>query len=280
MADAPRLQPGDTVYARDYNALVDGVKRASNVVGRGVKASNTPSGLSITSTKDIRGFSEPAIIAQAYNASGAALKMFQPVTISGLTGDSNQSRRILKVTTPASGDEGRWAICAAPIPQDYVGRVYIGGMCLAMLSNPDTLAKCEISDGLAYLIGDENGSAQIFWEDTGDPHLALIRFPFGGNGGTSDFQVADLASTANISSLSGSSGSVDGVTKAGKIILLKNQTTASQNGRYQIPASGTGAWTKLDQPKVVEVLNGTISGRTRWLLTAANTYNGGLDFFA
>ncbi len=273
---------GDKYLVRDHNELVRNVERLSRVNVKGAKGALTPGGLAISVPKPVRGFVEPAIVASAWNASGGLLKMWQPVAITGQTGDSGKFKRVLSVNVPTADDVGRWAICAEPIREDGVGRVYVSGMCLAMLENPDSLDKCEIEDGGDTLVGDADGSAQIFWEDTAvdpeDPHLALIRFPCGL--ASAVIQMSDIASTANRSSLSGSSGSIDGITIAGKIILLKNQTTASENGRYQVPPSGSGSWSKLDQPDVCEIRTGTLNARTRWILTSANTYSGGLDFFS
>ncbi len=83
--------------------------------------------------------------------------------------------------------------------------------------------------------------------------------------------VVKAASTANIAALTGT-GTFDGTALvAGDLILVKNQTTASQNGVYKIAA---GAWTKIGQPTDVFVTNGTIAANTRFVLKSANTYQG------
>ncbi len=96
--------------------------------------------------------------------------------------------------------------------------------------------------------------------------------------GASDVMVADAAATTNVASLSGLATTVDGVAlnTAGMKVLLPFQTTVTTKGLYSIAA---GAWTKIGQPKVVEILNGTSQGGCRFLLSAANTYKGGNDFF-
>jgi len=81
-----------------------------------------------------------------------------------------------------------------------------------------------------------------------------------------------MASTANIASLSGLSA-IDGVTPvAGDRILLKNQTTGSQNGIY---VAAAGAWARsadastgtLSAGATVPVTEGSANGDTLWLLT-------------
>jgi len=100
------------------------------------------------------------------------------------------------------------------------------------------------------------------------------------NTGSGDVRSASAASTANIGvgSRSGLLSTIDGVAlnTAGMRVLLKNQSTASENGLYSV---ATGAWVKIGQPDVVEILGGTLSGRTRYMLTSANTYQGAIDFW-
>lgn len=76
---------------------------------------------------------------------------------------------------------------------------------------------------------------------------------YGMNGWTQ--QRVRLSTTANIAVLSGLL-TVDGTTVAdGDLVLVKNQTTASQNGLYV--ASG-GAWTRAPQGNTDETLRGTL----------------------
>lgn len=83
--------------------------------------------------------------------------------------------------------------------------------------------------------------------------------------------VVKAASTANVASLSGTT-MIDGTALvAGDTVLLKNQSTASQNGVYKI---ASGAWTKTGQPSDVFVTNGTIAANTMFILKSANTYQG------
>lgn len=85
------------------------------------------------------------------------------------------------------------------------------------------------------------------------------------------------ASTANVSDLTAASVSVDGVTcVAGDIVLLKNQSTASQNGIYAFGdvTSGTASLTRVwPMESGVEGLNGT------QFFVQSGTVNGGEIFY-
>ncbi len=83
---------------------------------------------------------------------------------------------------------------------------------------------------------------------------------------------ATVASTANISSLSGTGLTIDGVAMTSGYVLAKDQSTASQNGLYRVRS---GAWLKIGQPEFVAVEKGTAWGQKTFYLTAANTYTVG-----
>lgn len=86
-----------------------------------------------------------------------------------------------------------------------------------------------------------------------------------------------VASAANIVISTGTLLSVDGVTVvAGDRVLLKNQTTTSENGIY---IASTGAWTRsVDADTSSEVVagmavwvnEGTTNGDSRWVLTTSD----------
>lgn len=82
---------------------------------------------------------------------------------------------------------------------------------------------------------------------------------------------ANAASTANQATRSGLAETIDGVAlnTAGMFVLLKNQSTASQNGLWMIQS---GSWANLGQKDVVFVKGGTAGGRLTFLLTSANVY--------
>jgi hypothetical protein len=84
------------------------------------------------------------------------------------------------------------------------------------------------------------------------------------------------ASTANIASLSSPGSSIDGVTLTDQCrVLLKNQTTASQNGIYTYTLSTTTLARSLDMPTGVDargyavtVRGGSVADDTVWHVTS------------
>lgn len=88
----------------------------------------------------------------------------------------------------------------------------------------------------------------------------------------SSIKVATVASTANLTTLSGIPSPIDGITLvADDIVLAKNQSTVADRKLYKVQS---GAWEDLGQPEVVIVKRGTTNGRLVFMLTAANTYQG------
>lgn len=92
-----------------------------------------------------------------------------------------------------------------------------------------------------------------------------------------------VATTANLAALSGAL-TVDGVTLvSGDRVLVKNQTTASQNGIYVVPAASgdpavVGAWTRGTAPgdtlitgSFVRSTHGTTNVGKGWLMTTTGT---------
>lgn len=105
-------------------------------------------------------------------------------------------------------------------------------------------------------------------------------------GAANDFKASvRAATTANIAGLGGSApNTLDGVTLvANDRILVKDQTTASQNGIYVVTTLGTGAngtWTRgtdadglgeLTSGAQVSVEEGTANADTQWTLTTDGT---------
>lgn len=84
------------------------------------------------------------------------------------------------------------------------------------------------------------------------------------------------ATTTNIASLSAPGASIDGITLTDQCrVLLKNQTTASQNGIYTYTAAGTTLARSLDQAAGVDarghavtVRGGTVNDDTVWHVTS------------
>lgn len=86
-----------------------------------------------------------------------------------------------------------------------------------------------------------------------------------------------VASTANVASMSGVQ-TIDGVTLAlGDRVLLKDQSTASQNGIWKVKA---GTWLRptdaqnpdhLPRGSIVRATEGTVNGGTEWRHTTSGT---------
>jgi len=92
--------------------------------------------------------------------------------------------------------------------------------------------------------------------------------------GAQAFYTVKAASTTN-TTLSGAR-TLDGISCTnGDIVLVKEQSTASENGIYEVKP---GAWTKLAPAGaqiLAAVLNGTINGRTFWMVESdLTTWNG------
>lgn len=88
------------------------------------------------------------------------------------------------------------------------------------------------------------------------------------------------ASTANVASLSGET-TIDGVTTLTSRVLLKNQSTASQNGIY---VTAAGAWSRAtdsdvgtEMPGGIFVSAGTANANTGWAVSNAQPINVGVD---
>ena len=103
---------------------------------------------------------------------------------------------------------------------------------------------------------------------------------------TGDYKASvRVATTANITALSGGApNTIDGVTLAANDrILVKDQSTASQNGIYYVATLGTGAngtWTRaidadgvgeLTAGAIVAVEAGTASADSQWMVTTDGT---------
>lgn len=90
---------------------------------------------------------------------------------------------------------------------------------------------------------------------------------------------ADVATTTTVTIASGLAAGqiVDGVTLvAGQRVLVKNQSTASQNGIYVVPATGAATLAtdsvtgELNQQATVRIELGTVNGGTQWTLSTPN----------
>jgi hypothetical protein len=145
-----------------------------------------------------------------------------------------------------------------------------------------TILESQITDGtvLARNAGDEaisgnwtfNNNVAVPLVPTADGHAASKQYVDNAITGLDMKQSVHAATTANIT-LSGTQ-TVDGVALiAGDRVLVKNQTTASQNGIYVVSA---GSWTRsIDADDAAEVTSGlyvfveegTANGDTGWVLS-------------
>ncbi len=188
-----RKVSGDKIYVDDVNDLIAANERTERIGG----AATNAAGISIPRGNKSAQFCEPATLAQAVNSTSAVLPRYAVCAISGqfFTGTLMQSQRYLTLSTPASSDSGWFAITAEPIAPNQTGRVYVAGICVALLQNPDHHELAEITPSQNYLTGSSSGSAQILWEDsfTGSAtHLALVRFPLGSGSGIGQFQISSV----------------------------------------------------------------------------------------
>jgi hypothetical protein len=149
-----------------------------------------------------------------------------------------------------------------------------------------TIAESQITDGTLLARNAGNETITGNWSHTGT--LILIEPTLPSHAATKNYvdnavlglswkHPADLATTANITTLSGLLV-VDGVqTVANDRVLVKNQTTASQNGVYVVTS---GAWTRaldFDAISPIDEINsaavfvsrGTVNADTGWTQTAA-----------
>lgn len=110
--------------------------------------------------------------------------------------------------------------------------------------------------------------------DNEAPNWGQVRALFEGNNWKDSVRAA---STANVT-ISGPGASIDGVTLAnGDRILLKNQTTVSQNGIYIFNGAAAAATRALDadtwdelEAATVRVEEGTANAGTKWAQTQVN----------
>jgi hypothetical protein len=130
----------------------------------------------------------------------------------------------------------------------------------------EKIADFEIASPIMVGVAKGNVYGQTAFVVTADTTVKLIDPPMA--------YMVRVASTANISSLSGSA-TIDGVSPStGDLILLKDQSTASQNGIYRYNSSG--AWDYwvgffISFPLVITVANGTLNGQRSYVVTADNT---------
>jgi hypothetical protein len=269
---AERVDPGDPIYADDFNKMRSAQEAISRMSGGGgVKVAAGAGGLSVRGPTATAHPRRAVTEAHGINVSNEDFLAYQPCVVFGnmFTGSKAEGIPLFKLDWPMSGDEGFFSICLEPIKVGRTGRIAIAGVCQARVKNPDGQWNAEISHGQNYLLGGSAGSAQLLAAPIADNdvHLCLVRFPVGGTGA----QVyADYCSTVEIGNMVGPQ-TVDGVAvPAGKLVLLTAQSNAALNRLWKVNAD---AWSDMGQPKIVPVLSGTSNGQREFYLTGTNQYS-------
>lgn len=167
MAGIPKIaevKPGQRITAAGHNEIVGAVRtldRASRAL----------------SNQIISGGSN-ANMAFVRNETGARLDRGNVFSISGQTMDYPASERHMVLegaAFAAESDFPRFAVAAETMEEHGVGRAYVSGVCLALISGGSGLyATPEIAADTLLLA--DAGPAQALWSDT-EAGLAIIRFP-------------------------------------------------------------------------------------------------------
>lgn len=180
MPDAFRhVQPGQPVIfsAAEWNAMKDAARAHQQRL------------LDQTS-ESLESFRQADII-KIRNDSGGPLGRFSVLGIDGPVFDPSgsaaeelafQNQVILKGITPASEHRGKFAILLEPIPEDGVGRAWVGGVCPVLIDVDHEDHKCvDIALGdTSMLRSCLNGSASILWQaGTLGEQWAIVRLGSG-----------------------------------------------------------------------------------------------------
>lgn len=116
-----------------------------------------------------------AAIVRVKNETGGALDRNKVVGLGApiFTPDDDLDAFLREVTfrgvTPASGDEGRFAVLLEPAPADQVVRAYVAGVCPVQVDVTSAAHEfAEVAAGNTdSLVSAETGSAQILWSEGG-----------------------------------------------------------------------------------------------------------------
>jgi hypothetical protein len=195
---------------------------------------------------------------------------------------------IFEAGAPVAG--GALAVCLAPIDGGKIGRAAVLGVVVCDVEVTDTghqFADLEAGN-LFNMVSAETGPARLLHVDGTGTYKTLVLLQGDMGGGTAAVSAwkepVRVATTANgtLASAFENGDSVDGVTLAtGDRILLKNQSSASENGIYTVNASG--APTRASDADggaellgaAVAVTEGTANADTVWLCTANATISVG-----
>jgi hypothetical protein len=215
---------------------------------------------------DLSGFSWKQAVRVATTANGTLATAYENGdTVDGVTLATGD--RILLKNQTTSSENGIYTVNATGAPTRAT----------------DFDAAAEVA-GAIVAVREGTANANTAWQMTTDGAITidttgLTWAQFGAGGGTTTTSWKDsvrAASTANVTLASAveNGDTLDGVTLAtGDRILLKNQTTASENGIYTVNASGAPT-RAIDADSGIELLGtavivteGTTNADTAWLLT-------------
>jgi hypothetical protein len=195
---AERVDPGDPIYAEEFNKLRRAAEASGRITGGGgVKISSTAGGLSVRGMTHTAFPKRAVTEARGINVSNEDFLAYQPCVVFGnmFTGSKAEGIPLFKLDWPMSGDEGFFSICLEPIKVGRTGRIAIAGMCLARVKNPKGQWNAECVPDEDFLLGTDAGTAQLAAQPIEDEnvHLCLIRFPVGGvGGGARQFKIVSL----------------------------------------------------------------------------------------
>jgi hypothetical protein len=157
------VQPGQPlrIPAPDYNAAMD----AAAAHARRVQGGQPP----------VRARYRDAGTVTIYNATGSDLNRFGVICIDAMrigptdNLDQFQSRALFSASTPATGDDGLFAVAIEPIPAGEIGRAVVSGATPVKLYIDDTGHKfADIRNADATRLETrETGTARILWRASG-----------------------------------------------------------------------------------------------------------------
>lgn len=273
-----KVAPGEPlqIAARTWNGLLDAGR---DFAARKLGTEGAPAKLAALN---------PAVRVLVSNGTGAAipagsvLKLGTP-TISAVDYPRQVTQTPLFPGTAPSASTDQFAITLDPLEVDEIGRaVVLGLVCCDVVMNSASDGYASPAASItATMNSSASGPARIIWVEsgTGTKKAALLLNGQAAGADSPWKNVVRFASTANIALSTLHNGcSIDSGTAAtGDRVLLKNQTTASENGFYDVPASGTATrCTDADTGAKMYgacafVSEGTVNHDTFWTCTTDHT---------
>ncbi|GIW81499.1 MAG: hypothetical protein KatS3mg105_3306 [Gemmatales bacterium] len=211
-----------------------------------------------------QGFSAPAFqassrrffVGKIRNNSGASVDRFQALAlrdpIISPTDNLPEFQRQLAFegylpdSSDVSASPQRIGVLLLPLESGKIGDAALDGIVpckVNILSTSDRFATLKASSTLLESTSTPT-SAEIVWSEAGTgTKWALVRLGAGGSGAssTSVISVARVATTQNVNLSTDleNGDTIDGVTlQTGDIVLVRRQSTATENGLYEVNATG------------------------------------------